>query len=163
MSEQNPALEDTIEAIIKSGCIPSATPSEPNAFGASTAAVPGSRRWGPSPRLRRRELHVAAALSLPEAEAGVVGAVSTGVVFPKHRGDLLSCAVVAERMREGAIEAPVDPAQVVQTRYLEEAAARGCGGRGLCGACGGGCGGYGWRRSNWCTVCWICEGERIIQ
>ena len=33
-----------------------------------------------------------------------VGAVSTGVVFPKHRGDLLSCAVVAERMREGAIE-----------------------------------------------------------
>jgi hypothetical protein len=26
-----------------------------------------------------------------------------------------------------------------------------------------GCGGYGWRRSNWCNVCWICEGERIIQ
>jgi len=33
-----------------------------------------------------------------------VDAVSTGVVFPKHRGDLVSCAVVAERMREGAIE-----------------------------------------------------------
>ncbi len=33
-----------------------------------------------------------------------VGAVSRGVVFPKHRGDLLSCAVVAERMGEGAIE-----------------------------------------------------------
>ena len=33
-----------------------------------------------------------------------VGAVSRGVVFPKHRGDLLSCAVVAERMSEGAIE-----------------------------------------------------------
>jgi hypothetical protein len=26
-----------------------------------------------------------------------------------------------------------------------------------------GCGGYRWRRSNWCNVCWICEGERIIQ
>jgi ATP-dependent Lhr-like helicase len=33
-----------------------------------------------------------------------VGAVSRGVVFPKHRGDLVSCAVVAERMVEGGIE-----------------------------------------------------------
>src|SRR3569623_1258813 len=33
-----------------------------------------------------------------------VGAVSRGVVFPKHRGDLVSCAVVAERMSSGAIE-----------------------------------------------------------
>ena len=33
-----------------------------------------------------------------------VGAVSTGVVFPKYRGDLVSCAVVAERMAAGAIE-----------------------------------------------------------
>jgi ATP-dependent Lhr-like helicase len=33
-----------------------------------------------------------------------VGAISRGVVFPKHRGDLVSCAVVAERMTEGAIE-----------------------------------------------------------
>ncbi|NLU79947.1 ATP-dependent helicase [Micromonospora sp. HNM0581] len=33
-----------------------------------------------------------------------VGAVSRGVVLPKHRGDLLSCAVVAERMGEAAIE-----------------------------------------------------------
>jgi ATP-dependent Lhr-like helicase len=33
-----------------------------------------------------------------------VGAVSRGVVFPKHRGDLVSCAVVAERMTVGAIE-----------------------------------------------------------
>jgi len=33
-----------------------------------------------------------------------VGAVSRGVVFPKHRGDLLSCAVVAERMHQGLIE-----------------------------------------------------------
>ena len=33
-----------------------------------------------------------------------VGAVSRGVVFPKHRGDLVSCAVVADRMADGAIE-----------------------------------------------------------
>jgi ATP-dependent Lhr-like helicase len=33
-----------------------------------------------------------------------VGAVSRGVVFPKFRGDLISCAVVAERMSRGLIE-----------------------------------------------------------
>lgn len=33
-----------------------------------------------------------------------VGAVSSGVVFPKHRGDLLSSAVVAQRMARGQIE-----------------------------------------------------------
>ncbi len=33
-----------------------------------------------------------------------VGAVSRGVIVPRHRGDLPECAVVAERMRDGAIE-----------------------------------------------------------
>ncbi len=33
-----------------------------------------------------------------------VGAVSRGVMFPKYRGDLISCAVLAERMAAGAIE-----------------------------------------------------------
>jgi ATP-dependent Lhr-like helicase len=33
-----------------------------------------------------------------------VGAVSKGVIFPKHRGDLVQTAVVAERMRVGQIE-----------------------------------------------------------
>jgi ATP-dependent Lhr-like helicase len=33
-----------------------------------------------------------------------VGAVSRGVVFPKHRGDLVSSAVVAQRMVAGSIE-----------------------------------------------------------
>ncbi len=45
-----------------------------------------------------------------------VGAVSTGVMFPKFRGDLVSCAVVAERMAEGAIEAvryPRNPLDVL--------------------------------------------------
>ena len=45
-----------------------------------------------------------------------VGAVSTGVVFPKFRGDLVSCAVVAERMAAGAIESiryPRNPLDVL--------------------------------------------------
>ena len=33
-----------------------------------------------------------------------VGAVSQGIVFPKYRGDLVTAAVVTERMREGRIE-----------------------------------------------------------
>ncbi|MCW2604851.1 MAG: putative ATP-dependent helicase lhr [Pseudonocardiales bacterium] len=33
-----------------------------------------------------------------------VGAVSRGVIFPKYRGDLVQCAVVAERMAAGQIE-----------------------------------------------------------
>jgi ATP-dependent helicase Lhr and Lhr-like helicase len=45
-----------------------------------------------------------------------VGAISRGVIFPKYRGDLVECAVVAERMREGAIEAmryPRNPLDVL--------------------------------------------------
>ena len=45
-----------------------------------------------------------------------VGAVSRGVMFPKFRGDLVSCAVVAERMGEGAIESmryPRNPLDVL--------------------------------------------------
>ena len=33
-----------------------------------------------------------------------VGATSQGVIFPKYRGDLVECTVVAERMRTGEIE-----------------------------------------------------------
>lgn len=38
-----------------------------------------------------------------------VGAISRGVVFPKHRADLLEAAVVAKGMREGAVEAIAIP------------------------------------------------------
>ena len=38
-----------------------------------------------------------------------VGAISRGVIFPKYRGDLVQTAVVAERMRDGAIEALASP------------------------------------------------------
>ncbi|WP_344681683.1 Lhr family ATP-dependent helicase, partial [Saccharopolyspora taberi] len=38
-----------------------------------------------------------------------VGAVSRGVVFPKFRGDLVGCAVTAERMADGLIESLAFP------------------------------------------------------
>ncbi len=38
-----------------------------------------------------------------------VGEVSRGVIFPKYRGDLLECAIVAERMDAGAIEVTTIP------------------------------------------------------
>ncbi|HEY7007601.1 MAG TPA: DEAD/DEAH box helicase, partial [Jatrophihabitantaceae bacterium] len=50
-----------------------------------------------------------------------VGAVSRGVIFPKFRGDLLECAVVAERMRAGAIEAmryPRNPLDVLAQQIV---------------------------------------------
>jgi ATP-dependent helicase Lhr and Lhr-like helicase len=45
-----------------------------------------------------------------------VGEVSIGRIFPKHRGDLLEATVVAQRMREGAIESlrvPRNPLDVL--------------------------------------------------
>ncbi|MCX4965232.1 DEAD/DEAH box helicase [Streptomyces sp. NBC_00654] len=50
-----------------------------------------------------------------------VGAVSTGVVFPKYRGDLVQAAVVTERMRRGAIEAlriPSNPLDVLAQQLV---------------------------------------------
>ncbi len=57
-----------------------------------------------------------------------VGAVSRGVIFPKYRGDLLACATVTLRMREGKIEETFYPRnpldvlaqQVVATVSMEE-------------------------------------------
>ncbi|NEC65963.1 DEAD/DEAH box helicase [Streptomyces sp. SID9727] len=50
-----------------------------------------------------------------------VGAVSTGVVFPKYRGDLVQAAVVTERMRTGSIEAlrvPANPLDVLAQQLV---------------------------------------------
>ncbi|HEY0640680.1 MAG TPA: DEAD/DEAH box helicase, partial [Pseudonocardiaceae bacterium] len=56
-----------------------------------------------------------------------VGAASSGVVFPKFRGDLVSCAVVAERMRVGAIESiryPRNPLDVLAQHVVAMVAMR---------------------------------------
>ncbi|MCW2498163.1 ATP-dependent helicase [Jatrophihabitans sp.] len=50
-----------------------------------------------------------------------VGAVSRGVIFPKYRGDLVECAVVAERMRDGQIESmryPRNPLDVLAQQIV---------------------------------------------
>ncbi|WP_055494295.1 ATP-dependent helicase [Streptomyces sp. TP-A0356] len=50
-----------------------------------------------------------------------VGAVSTGVVFPKYRGDLVQAAVVTERMRVGSIESlrvPANPLDVLAQQLV---------------------------------------------
>ena len=50
-----------------------------------------------------------------------VGAVSKGIVLPKYRGDLVQTAVVAERMRDGRIEAlrmPRNPLDVLAQQLV---------------------------------------------
>ncbi|MGI8696005.1 MAG: DEAD/DEAH box helicase, partial [Mycobacteriales bacterium] len=50
-----------------------------------------------------------------------VGAPSHGVMFPKHRGDLVPCAVVAERITNGAIESiryPRNPLDVLAQQIV---------------------------------------------
>ncbi len=64
---------------------------------------------------------VAAGLQRVGRAGHQVGAVSRGVIFPKFRGDLVECAVVAERMRVGAIEAmryPRNPLDVLAQQIV---------------------------------------------
>ncbi|MDT4914836.1 MAG: ATP-dependent helicase Lhr and Lhr-like helicase [Pseudonocardiales bacterium] len=64
---------------------------------------------------------VAAGLQRVGRAGHQVGAVSQGVIFPKFRGDLVECAVVAERMRDGAIEAmryPRNPLDVLAQQIV---------------------------------------------
>src|SRR5205823_2000171 len=59
---------------------------------------------------------VAAGLQRVGRAGHQVGAASRGVIFPKYRGDLVESAVVAERMRAGAIESmryPRNPLDVL--------------------------------------------------
>ncbi|HZP14362.1 MAG TPA: DEAD/DEAH box helicase, partial [Nocardioides sp.] len=70
---------------------------------------------------------IASALQRVGRAGHQVGEVSKGVLFPKHRGDLVPTAVAVERMRSGAIEALAIPAnpldvlaqQIVGTVALE--------------------------------------------
>src|SRR5207342_1124215 len=54
-----------------------------------------------------------------------LGEISRGRIFPKFRADLLECAVVAKRMREGAIEEttiPQNPLDVLAQHLVAMAA-----------------------------------------
>ncbi len=50
-----------------------------------------------------------------------VGAVSSGIIFPKYRGDLLACAAATRAMREGRVEAtryPRNPLDVLAQQIV---------------------------------------------
>ncbi|GAA2670880.1 Lhr family helicase [Actinoplanes palleronii] len=86
-----------IEEALKSGRLPAVVATSSLELGIDMGAVDLVVQIEAPPT-------VAAGLQRIGRAGHQVGAVSRGVVFPKHRGDLLSCAVVAERMIAGAIE-----------------------------------------------------------
>ncbi|MDR7325012.1 DEAD/DEAH box helicase [Catenuloplanes sp. NPDC020197] len=86
-----------IEEALKSGDLPAVVATSSLELGIDMGAVDLVVQIEAPPT-------VAAGLQRVGRAGHQVGAVSRGVVFPKHRGDLLSCAVVAERMTAGAIE-----------------------------------------------------------
>ena len=86
-----------IEEALKSGRLPAVVATSSLELGIDMGSVDLAVQIEAPPS-------VAAGLQRLGRAGHQVGAVSTGVVFPKHRGDLVSCAVVAERMREGVIE-----------------------------------------------------------
>ncbi len=86
-----------IEEALKSGHLPAVVATSSLELGIDMGAVDLVIQVEAPPS-------VAAGLQRVGRAGHQVGAVSRGVVFPKHRGDLLSCAVVAERMVDGAIE-----------------------------------------------------------
>ncbi|MDP3890334.1 ATP-dependent helicase, partial [Nocardioides sp.] len=64
---------------------------------------------------------VASALQRVGRAGHQVGEVSRGVLFPKHRGDLVQTAVAVERMRAGAIESlrvPANPLDVLAQQVV---------------------------------------------
>ncbi|MGS2614596.1 ATP-dependent helicase [Micromonospora sp. LZ34] len=86
-----------IEEALKSGQLPAVVATSSLELGIDMGAVDLVVQIEAPPS-------VAAGLQRVGRAGHQVGAVSRGVVFPKHRGDLLSCTVVAERMAGGAIE-----------------------------------------------------------
>jgi len=86
-----------IEEALKSGRLPAVVATSSLELGIDMGAVDLVVQVEAPPS-------VAAGLQRVGRAGHQVGAVSRGVVFPKHRGDLVSCAVVAERMTDGAIE-----------------------------------------------------------
>jgi ATP-dependent Lhr-like helicase len=86
-----------IEEALKSGQLPAVVATSSLELGIDMGAVDLVVQIEAPPS-------VAAGLQRVGRAGHQVGAVSRGVVFPKHRGDLLSCTVVAQRMTDGAIE-----------------------------------------------------------
>ncbi|MBB5872319.1 ATP-dependent Lhr-like helicase [Allocatelliglobosispora scoriae] len=91
-----------IEEALKSGRLPAVVATSSLELGIDMGAVDLVVQVQAPPS-------VAAGLQRVGRAGHQVGAVSRGVVFPLHRGDLLSCAVVGRRMVDGEIEEIVPP------------------------------------------------------
>ncbi|MGI8457071.1 MAG: ATP-dependent helicase [Propionibacteriaceae bacterium] len=87
----------TIEAELKSGLLPCVVATSSLELGIDMGAVDVVVQVESPPS-------VASGLQRVGRAGHQVGAVSEGVFFPNHRGDLVESAVVVERMRIGAIE-----------------------------------------------------------
>jgi ATP-dependent Lhr-like helicase len=86
-----------IEEALKSGRLPAVVATSSLELGIDMGAVDLVVQVEAPPS-------VAAGLQRIGRAGHQVGAVSTGVMFPKHRGDLIASTVVAQRMAEGQIE-----------------------------------------------------------
>ncbi|MEV4629153.1 ATP-dependent helicase [Micromonospora sp. NPDC049523] len=103
-----------IEEALKSGQLPAVVATSSLELGIDMGAVDLVVQIEAPPS-------VAAGLQRVGRAGHQVGAISRGVVFPKHRGDLISCAVVAERMGDGAIEElhyPRNPLDVLAQQII---------------------------------------------
>ncbi len=92
-----------VEEELKAGRLPAVVATSSLELGIDMGAVDLVIQVEPPPS-------VASGLQRVGRAGHQVGATSTGVLFPKHRGDLLPTAVTVERMRDGAIE-PLTPPQ----------------------------------------------------
>jgi ATP-dependent Lhr-like helicase len=107
-----------IEEALKSGRIPAVVATSSLELGIDMSAVDLVVQVESPPS-------VASGLQRIGRSGHGVGDVSKGVVLPKFRGDLVECAVVVERMREGAIEAlryPRNPLDVLAQQVVAMAA-----------------------------------------
>ncbi len=92
-----------VEELLKSGKLPCLVATSSLELGIDM----GARRPGDPGRVA--EVGARGACSGSAAPGHQLGEVSKGRIFPKFRADLLECAVVAKRMRDGEIEETVIP------------------------------------------------------
>ncbi|WP_374216100.1 helicase-related protein, partial [Frankia sp. AiPs1] len=103
-----------IEEDLKAGRLPAVVATSSLELGIDMGAVDLVIQIGSPPS-------VAAGMQRVGRAGHQVDATSLGVVLPQHRGDLLESAVVAERMRAGAIEevhAPRNPLDVLAQQIV---------------------------------------------
>ncbi len=107
-----------VEAALKSGTLPAVVATSSLELGIDMGAVDLVIQVESPPS-------VASGLQRIGRAGHQVGAISKGVVFPKFRGDLVSCTVVTERMTAGAIEEiryPRNPLDVLAQQVAAMAA-----------------------------------------